>query len=190
MGSDPGLPLSLSASDFVLFQLPEQYEQDPALIDERRRVLQSQVHPDRFAAQGAAAQRVAMQWSTRVNEAWRRLKDPLQRAAYLCELRGVPIEAESNTRMPGAFLMQQMHWREALEESGTAAEVADLEDRVRAEFRAMQARLGELIDGGSPSTVGTNPVLPDLSAAAQQVRALMFVQRFLQDIARKAESLD
>jgi molecular chaperone HscB len=45
----------------------------------------------------------------------------LKRAAYLCELNGVDIAAESNTSMPAAFLMQQMEWRESLEElrSGT-----------------------------------------------------------------------
>ena len=180
MGSDPIFQVSLSATDFELLGLPERFAQDALLIDARWRELQAQVHPDRFASQGPAEQRLAMQWSTRVNEAYRRLKDPLKRAAYLCELRGVPIEAESNTRMPGAFLMQQMQWREALEESGTAAEVDGLEDQVRAEFRVMQAQLGALIDG--PQV--------DLPAAAQQVRALMFVQRFLQDVARKAESLE
>ena len=176
-------PLSLTADDFSLFNLPRRFAQDPAEIDERWRTLQSQVHPDRFASQGSAAQRLAMQWSTRVNEAHRRLKDPLKRAAYLCELQGVPIEAESNTRMPADFLMQQMQWREALEESGTAAEVGQLEDRVRAESRVMQARLADLIDGSAQQP-------RDLNAAAQQVRALMFIQRFLQDLARRADALD
>ena len=81
------------------------------------------MHPDRFAGEGAAAQRIAMQWAVRVNEAYQRLKDPLKRAAYLCELRGAPIEAESNTAMPAAFLMQQMAWREALDEAADAAAV-------------------------------------------------------------------
>lgn len=174
---------SLTANDFALFGLSECYAQSAPEIEARWRLLQSEVHPDRFAAQGAAAQRVAMQWSTRVNEAYRRLRDPLQRAAYLCELRGVPIEAERNTRMPAAFLMQQMQWREALEEAGTAQAVAALEDQVRAESRVMQARLGALIDGSPDASA-------DLAAAAEQVRALMFVQRFLQDIGRRADALD
>ena len=75
------------------------------------------MHPDRFAAEGAAAQRVAMQWAVRVNEAYQRLKDPLKRAAYLCELHGAPIDAENNTAMPRDFLMQQMEWREALDDA-------------------------------------------------------------------------
>ena len=78
------------------------------MLDARWKDLQREAHPDRFAAQGPAAQRVAMQWSVRINEAYQRLRDPLKRAAYLCELHGAPIRAEDNTAMPAAFLMQQM----------------------------------------------------------------------------------
>ena len=88
---------TLSSSDFELFGLPERFAQDSAAIDTRWKELQREVHPDKFAAQGAAAQRVAMQWSVRVNEAYKRLRDPLRRAAYLCEHRGAPINAESGS---------------------------------------------------------------------------------------------
>ncbi len=98
--------------DFALFDLPRRFALDADDLAARRRALQAEVHPDRFAAGGAAAQRVAMQWAVRVNEAYERLKDPLKRAAYLCELGGVPIRAEDNTAMPPEFLMQQMDWRE------------------------------------------------------------------------------
>ena len=108
--------ISLQANDFALFELPEQFALDRGQLDARWKALQREAHPDRFAAEGAAAQRVAMQWSVRINEAYQRLKDPLKRAAYLCELRGVAVQAENNTAMPAAFLMQQMAWREALED--------------------------------------------------------------------------
>ena len=112
--------MNLDTNDFELFGLPPRFAQDRAALDARWRALQAEVHPDRFAAQGAAAQRVAMQWAVRVNEAYQRLKDPLKRAAYLCELHGAPVDAENNTAMPPAFLMQQMEWREALDEAATA----------------------------------------------------------------------
>ena len=101
------------------------------MLDARWKDLQREAHPDRFAAQGPAAQRVAMQWSVRINEAYQRLKDPLKRAAYLCELHGAPIRAEDNTAMPAAFLMQQMQWREALDEGTGAAELGALEDETQ-----------------------------------------------------------
>jgi len=103
--------MKLDDDDFTLFGVTQQFAQERAALDQRWRDLQARVHPDKFAAEGAAAQRVAMQWAVRVNEAYGRLKDPLARAAYLCELRGAPIQAENNTAMPPAFLMQQMAWR-------------------------------------------------------------------------------
>jgi len=171
--------MKLSDDDFTLFGLPQAHALDRASLDERRRDLQAQVHPDRFAAEGAAAQRLAMQWAVRVNEAYQRLKDPISRAAYLCELRGVPVEAERNTAMPKAFLMQQMQWREALEEAATSVAVTALDDEVLRDEAAMRRRLTDLLD-----------VQNDTAAAAAQVRALMFVARFRQDIERRLDKLD
>ena len=165
--SDPVITPSLQDDDFQLFGLPSGFALDRAALDERWKALQRQAHPDRFAVQGAAAQRVALQWSVRINEAYQRLKDPLRRAAYWCELNGAPIKAESNTAMPPAFLMQQMEWREALDEAGGAEAIEALLDETQSVRRAMLDQLGSTIDQ-----------LHDAAAAAQQVRALMFVERF------------
>ncbi len=170
----------IADNDFVLLALPERQAVDRMLLDQRRRSLQAQVHPDRFAAEGAAAQRLAMQWAVRVNEAHSRLKDPLKRAAYLCELRGVPIDAERNTAMPPAFLVRQMQWREALDDAGGDAEaVLALDAEVARDEQAGLARLAAWHDEAG-----------DTAAAAAEVRALMFVARFREDIARRLEALD
>ena len=171
--------MQLSDDDFTLFGLPQRHAVDAAALANQWRALQSQVHPDRFASEGAAAQRLAMQWAVRVNEAYQRLKDPLKRGAYLCELRGVPINAENNTAMPGAFLMQQMEWREALDDAADADAVEALDDTVAAHESTLLAQLTDALDARADST-----------AAAQQVRALMFVARFRDDIARRLAALD
>ena len=163
--------MNLHYSDFELFGLPQRFSQDRAAIDERWKQLQREAHPDKFAAQGASAQRAALQWSVRINEAYQRLKDPLKRASYLCELLGAPIEAHSNTAMPPDFLMEQMEWREALDEAETEDELEELADRVTQRRREMLAQIGQLLD-----------LEADPPAAAQQVRALMFIERFAHDI--------
>lgn len=170
--------MKLDSDDFELFGVPQRFAQDRAALDARWRELQAEVHPDRFVSQGAAAQRVAMQWAVRVNEAYQRLKDPLQRAAYLCELRGAPINAENNTAMPPAFLMQQMEWRESLEDARTLEAVEGLADEVDAQRREVLAGIGSLLDEKG-----------DAAAAAQQVRVLMFIERFGDDIERRLEAL-
>lgn len=170
--------MKLQSNDFELFGLPEQFAQDAARIDARWKELQREAHPDRFAAQGAAAQRIALQWSVRINEAYKRLKDPLRRAAYLCELRGAAVDAENNTAMPADFLTQQMEWREALEEAASIDEVERLEgELVRARREALQ-RIEALLDGEK-----------DAAGAARQVRALMFIERFADDVHARAEQL-
>jgi len=170
--------VNLADSDFALFALPERFRQDLAALDARWKELQREAHPDRHAAQGAAAQRVAMQWSVRINEAYQRLKDPLKRAAYLCEQRGAPINAESNTAMPTAFLMQQMQWREALDEAATEGELDALAIELSAARAQVLAGIERLLDEAQ-----------DAAAAANEVRALMFIERFDHDVQARFEQL-
>ena len=165
--------MNLASTDFELFDIEPRFA-----LDARWRALQTEVHPDKFAAQGAAAQRVAMQWAVRVNEAYQRLKDPLQRAAYLCELNGAAIEAENNTAMPASFLMQQMEWREALDDARSLKAVAALHEELSRHRRDGLAQLEQTLD-----------VAHDHAAAAQQVRALMFSERFAHDIDQRLEAL-
>ena len=170
--------MNLNDSDFTLFDVPERFAQDRAAIDARWKMLQREAHPDRFAGQGAAAQRIAMQWSVRINEAYQRLKDPLKRAAYLCELHGAPIHAEDNTAMPAAFLMQQMEWREALDDATTEDALDELDDMVQSARKQALVKLASVIDEQN-----------DFAKAAQEVRALMFIARFAHDVDMKHEQL-
>jgi molecular chaperone HscB len=178
--SAPGQSLpELGVDDFTLFQLPHRFAQSAADIDLRWKDLLRQAHPDRFAAQGAAAQRVAMQWAVRINEAYQRLKNPVKRAAYLCELSGAPIQAESNTAMPAAFLMQQMAWREALEDATDLDTLEDLHDQVLQAKAQALALCETCLDQQH-----------DPASAAQQVRGLMFIERFLHDIETRIDHVD
>jgi molecular chaperone HscB len=170
--------MNLHSTDFELFATPATMAFDRSALDARWRALQAEVHPDKFAAEGAAAQRVAMQWAVRVNEAYQRLKDPLKRAAYLCELNGAPVNAENNTAMPTSFLMQQMEWREALDDARALPAVELLANEVAAHRKASLAELQITIDKKR-----------DFAAAAQQVRALMFVERFEADVDQRLEAL-
>lgn len=170
--------ISLQANDFELFDVPAQFAQDRAQLDARWKALQREAHPDRFAAEGAAAQRMAMQWSVRINEAYQRLKDPLKRAAYLCELRGAPVQAENNTAMPASFLMQQMAWRESLDDTESLEGLEALADEVSAQQRRVQLELARLLDEAQ-----------DPAQAVGQVRALMFIERFTQEVNAKLDQL-
>lgn len=171
--------VNLQSSDFELFGLPQTFAQDRAAIDTRWKELQREAHPDKFAAQGTAAQRIAMQWSVRINEAYQRLKDPLKRAAYLCELGGAPIHANSNTAMPAEFLMQQIQWRESMDEADSVADLEALTDEVNAARSQLLQQCGDFLD------VQKRP-----EWAVASVRALMFLDKFSQDLRQRFELLE
>ncbi|MES2934691.1 MAG: Fe-S protein assembly co-chaperone HscB [Pseudomonadota bacterium] len=165
---------------FDLFQLPQQFELDLPALDAAYREVQNQVHPDKFVNQSDAEKRVAMQWATRANEAYQTLKNPLKRAKYLCELNGVDLQIESNTAMPVAFLMQQMEWREALEDARAAKDLTALESldiELSAARKASLAQIAQHIE--------TN----DFVQAGQDIRQLMFLEKFGEEVGFAFESL-
>lgn len=164
----------LMQNHFELFQLPQKFNVDRALLDTAYREVQSQVHPDKFVRANDAEKRVAMQWATRANEAYQTLKNPLKRAAYLCQLNGVDLQTESNTSMPSAFLMQQMEWREAFDDARHAKDhsaMMQLEKEIQIQLKS------QIEDAGISSDAG------DFMLAAQQIRACLFLEKFLSDIA-------
>ncbi len=166
---------------FALFQMTPAFALDIAALDAAYRELQGRVHPDKFVAATDAEKRVAMQWATRANEAYQTLKNPLRRAAYLCELNGVDLGIESNTAMAPAFLMQQMTWREALDEARHSRDLDALESlntELRSERKRQLDDIGALLDSGS------------YAAAGERVRQLMFVERFGEEVARAFEALE
>ena len=159
---------------FELFGLPRRFALDIDRLMTAWRDVQGQVHPDRFATAPAAERRVAMQWATRANDAYRTLRSPLSRAAHLCELAGTPIGADTNTQMNPAFLMRQMAWREALGDAIQAADTAQLERlaaEVRADRQAALVLLEDLIDRQQA-----------YAPAAAQVRELMFIEKFEEEV--------
>ncbi|MFT4171026.1 MAG: Fe-S protein assembly co-chaperone HscB [Rhodocyclaceae bacterium] len=157
---------------FSLFGLPERYALDMAQLEQAYRKVQAQVHPDRYAHRPEAERRVAMQWATLANEAHRALRNPVARARYLLSRRGTEIDAERNTAMSPAFLMQQMEWREAVEEAaGDAAALAGLLAEMESEESAAFDALARALDE-----------TPDAAAAAETVRRLMFIERLRSEI--------
>lgn len=158
---------------FALFQLPQRFAVDQTALEKAYHGVQNQAHPDKFANATGAEKRVAMQWATRANEAYQTLKNPLKRASYLCELNGVDLQTESNTSMPPAFLMQQMEWREELDDARAGKNIDALEQLDRALRSAKKdtvARIETLLDAN------------DFTAAAQLVRQLMFLEKFGEEI--------
>ena len=167
---------------FALFGLSREFRLDLSDLDSRYRDIQAQVHPDRFAHAGDAERRLSMQWAPQANEAYQTLKKPLERAKYLLHLAGHDIQAESNTAMPGDFLMEQMEWREAVVEArngGDHHELERLHNRLRGDINSRYLELGDLLDDAG-----------DFSGATDRVRRLMFLEKLLSEIDDALASLE
>lgn len=151
---------------FELFGLTPAFALEAESLERSYREIQSQIHPDRYVQAGDAERRASMQWTTRVNEAYRTLKSPVQRARYLLEMNGVDVEFETNTQMPADFLMKQLELREALEEAKQPEALDRLQAQVRGEKALLEQGIARLVDGHK-----------DYAAAAGEVRKLMFLDK-------------
>jgi molecular chaperone HscB len=159
---------------FELLGLPQKFSIDSAVLDQNYRRLQSEVHPDRFAAAPSTERLRSMQLATEANEAYRTLKNPTARARYLLQLQGMEVHEESNTVMPAEFLMLQMEWRESIEDAKAEHDVAALEKllkKAQQEARNLQDSLGDMLDGNA-----------ELKEAAETVRKLSFIDKICSDI--------
>lgn len=156
------------------------FEVDLQDLESRWKERAAAVHPDRFANASEAEKRVAMQWSASINEAYRVLRDPLKRAQYLCELAGHPTENQPNVAMDMAFLMQQMQWREALEDirgNRDSAALATLATEIELDRAKRQTQTGELIGQQNWDEV------------VKRLHEWMFVEKFLQEIVSTQRAL-
>ena len=159
---------------FELLGVPQKFAIDSNVLDQNYRRLQSEVHPDRFAAAPSSERLHSMQLATEANEAYRTLKNPTVRARYLLQLQGMDVNEESNTVMPAEFLMLQMEWRESIEDAKAGHDVAALEKLLKKalqEARSLQDSLGSMLDKDA-----------GLKEAAETVRKLSFIDKICSDI--------
>jgi len=164
---------------FELFGLTPAFALEAESLERSYREIQARIHPDRHAHAGDAERRASMQWTTRVNEAYRTLKSPVQRAKYLLEMNGVDVGFETNTQMPTDFLLRQLELRETLAGAQQPAALDELLAEVRREQRLLEQGIAQLIDGSK-----------DYAAAAGEVRKLMFLDKLAAEIDQAYEGIE
>lgn len=156
---------------FSLLGLSPVFAIDPQALDSAYHAIQRQVHPDKFTHRAGGEQRQAAQWAALANEAYRTLKQPVQRARYLVELRGVDFK---NCPLPEGFLFTQLNLRESVEKArrgGNTEELAALKDSLQTEYAELHTRLAGQLDGAQ-----------DYAHAAQTVLVLQFFDKLLAEV--------
>ena len=167
---------------FQLFTLPEQFNIDTKLLEANFRKIQSASHPDRFVSASAAEKLASMQLATLSNEAYGTLKNAARRAKYLLEKQGIDAVADTNTALPMDFLMQQMEWREQLEDAKAAKDIPAMDklySELRSEAKVLERELTGLFDDKK-----------DYASATEVTRKLIFIDKVCADIQQAIEYLD
>lgn len=172
---------------FATLALPRRFGLDLKQAEARHLELSKTLHPDRYAGAPANERRLALSRAVEVNEAWRALRDPIRRAEALLRLSGLEGEV-GETREPkpsGAFLMEVMEAREALEEAKAARDSARIDAVVRearAQFAEAERALARAIDPALDQGGGA----AELRSAIPLLGRLRYAARFLEE-ARNAE---
>ncbi len=172
----------MSFNFFELFELESAFKLDLNKLETNFRAIQSASHPDRFVTATSSEKLQSMQTATLANEAYLTLKNPANRAKYCLQLQNIDAVSETNTSMPADFLMQQMDWREAIEDAKHANNIAALEDllaEMQLASNVLQANLVSLIDDKK-----------DYIAATSDARKLIFIDKVTADIHKVIEFLD
>ncbi|MEE9332410.1 MAG: Fe-S protein assembly co-chaperone HscB [Methylophilaceae bacterium] len=167
---------------FTFFKLSPAFNIDTVVLKQNYRAIQSESHPDRFVSATPAEKLQSMQLATLANEAYQILKKPSSRAQYILQLQGIDATQETNTSMPADFLMQQMEWREALEDLKAEKNIDGLEsllDEMRQEAQSLTGELSTSIDEKN-----------DLVAATDTTRKLIFIDKVCADIIKAIEWLE
>lgn len=135
---------------FALFELPVQFQVDFDALSARYLALQKSLHPDNFSASSAQEQRLAVQKSAEINDALQILKNPILRAEAIIHFHtGEQQDIEQKSTRDMSFLMQQMEWRETLENiesTQNEAELADFSQNIGQEEKAILAQLEMALD--------------------------------------------
>jgi len=174
--------MNFNQNHFDLFGLPHAFALDAERLDKAYRDIQAEIHPDKFAHAGESEQRLSMQWTTRVNEAYQTLKKPFERARYLLLLKGVDAMDPKNTSMPADFILAQMEWREALEDARATKDLAALE----ALERALKAAARDMRD----TLAAQLDEQHDYPRAGDTLRKLRFMDKLLEEVGAAYEEME
>lgn len=132
------------------------------------------VHPDKFASASDAEKLAAQQWSTRINDAYNELKDPVRRAKLICSLMGHPVNDETSGTLNESFLMDQLIRREEIslaKEDNNQTQLTKLKEEITAEKDSYLGQIEQVLD-----------IEEDAAKAGDIIKKVMFLQRQLADL--------
>ncbi len=165
---------------FDILGVAPTFDLDLRAVERVHRDLSRALHPDRHVGKAAGERRLVLNKAIEVNEAWRTLRDPIQRAEALFLRHQVPVGETHEPTADPALLMEMMEQREALADARRARDVARLTElaeamrkRDRAVATELARALGQLAEQNQPEI---------REAALRKLGELRYVARFLEEV--------
>ncbi len=153
---------------FQIFNMPVSFKIDEAELGQKYFQIQKMVHPDRFASASEAEKRNAQQWSTRLNDAYSVLKDPIQRAKLVCALLGSPVDEESSGSMDQLIRREEIS---TAKEANDETRLKKLKEEISGEKEDLLKKVEHSLDEDK-----------DPKTASENIKKIMFLARQLEDL--------
>jgi molecular chaperone HscB len=134
---------------FTFFGLPRKLNIDVAELEREFHRLSRKLHPDVYAGAGGPEAAWSLEKSSQLNDAYRTLRDPISRTAYLLKLEGVQLEEQSKAAtdkarasgeekkqvVPPDLLEEVFELNMQLEELRAGKKMGEVEDSLEGELQ-------------------------------------------------------
>lgn len=192
------VPGDAAPDHFAVLGLPRRLLLDPRHVEIRTRSLIRALHPDRFHVQGPTAVAHAQAHTSRVNDAFRILRDLERRVAYVLDLAGE--KPDEKFRPPAELLGQVFEWNEAVDALQEALAEGDpaAVTGARAQVQVALADLGhrrqavtqdvETAAAAWDAAQAPNPPLAAAAAARKALRAALGYASYLDNLLARLEA--
>ena len=160
MSTNTSLATPSAPDYFSLFELPRHLHIDLIALEKHFYAQSRRLHPDRFASKPQAEQDAALAASSRLNDAYRTLKDPIARTEYLLGLEGIQLEEQSRAATDAArasgtekkqvappdLLAEAFELNMQLEELRMAKKMGEDDPATRAELESARDRFTRMLE--------------------------------------------
>jgi len=177
-------PTAAVADYFTLLEVEQRYDLNEHELRRRYVALSRHAHPDFHAADGSEMRDLHLRVAAALNDAYRTLSDPAERAAYLLEMLGGKSSAEDKS-VPEGFLGTMMMMQEELTDAKAASdkgEIKRLEEVLSTQRDGLLKRIAGLFEEHQQA-VACQAVRTDLlDEIRKQLNAVSYVRKLLSQL--------
>ena len=142
------LQLPQSLDYFALFEVPRQLWIDMSSLEQKFLQLSWKLHPDNFVNATETERELSLKRSSELNDAYRTLRDPVGRVAYLLGIEGTRKEGEHKQQAPPELLEEVFELNESLDElreaKASGGDLGVLKARLESAEKAFHQKLAEV----------------------------------------------